>query len=366
MTWWPSIRASAPRRASSCDRPEPGLEQVLGDHRASRRPPRCRSGRTAAGRSGTRGRAASRRRPSAAGPSDRRPGTRRSVTVTVDPAPVEQRRARSAGARPRPPTHLHVPAGRRRREGPACRRRCGRGRRRAPSAWSASTPSIYDGATCRPRSMWAPIETSISAMSTISGSRAAFSMRVVPAWRAPRPSGRSRSRRRSGSPAGCWRRGARWGPPRRGSRGSRGPSRRGPRARPRAGRARASRWRHRRARRRPPHRRARRAGRGRRSRPAARAPARSRPGARCSLGDVDLDDAGRRVVSRPSQPSRRSSSAMIVTSTMFGTLVSVVRPTASTCHGHQLERAVLGADDADRRPEAGAADDPEPFPHPPT
>ena len=48
-----------------------------------------------------------------------------------------------------------------------------------------------------------------------------------------------------------------------------------------------------------------------------------------ALGDVDLDDTGRRPQST-SQPSRRSSSAMIVTSAIAGTLVRVVgrRPAA--------------------------------------
>ena len=69
---------------------------------------------------------------------------------------------------------------------------------------SDGTPSISTTEEPAPL-MRAPIETSISAMSTISGSRAAFSRRVAPRP-AQRRSGRSRSPRHWGTPAGSRRR----------------------------------------------------------------------------------------------------------------------------------------------------------------
>ena len=107
----------------------------------TRRRRRCRSARTAAGRSGTRGRAASRRRPSAAGPPARSTRKPSAVVVTVDRGPRQQVERDLEVLGPAA-DDLDVTSGRRPRRRPRCRRRSGRGRRACSVGRRASTPSI--------------------------------------------------------------------------------------------------------------------------------------------------------------------------------------------------------------------------------
>ena len=84
-----------------------------------------------------------------------------------------------------------------------------------------------------------------------------------------------------------------------------------------------------------------------------------------ALGDVDLDDTVLRPpVDVAAQPPEQLGHDRHVDDVRD--VGESGAPHGEQRAGHQLQRAVLGSDDADLSPEAGAAGDPEPFPHPPT
>ena len=182
--------------------------------------------------------------------------------------------------------HGHVAAGHRRGERPGARRRSGRARSRGWSARAGRRPRC-SASRCRRRRSCAPICCSIWQRSTISGSRAALSMTVVPVRehgghqhvlggadaREVEPDGRA------GQPV---RR-----PGRRCSRARCRARRRAWPARPCGSRAAGSRWRRRPGWRPRPGRSARSADRARRSRRGSGVPGRSRPGGPSSAGHVD-------------------------------------------------------------------------------
>ena len=131
-------------------------------------------------------------------------------------------------------------------------------------------------------------------------------------------------------------------------------------ARRRACRGRASRWRRRRAARRRPRRTGRSAGRARRSRPACGGRGRSRPGGRARAG-TSMTTVPASASWTTSQPSRRSSSPMISTSRMSGTLAQRGRALGQQRGRHELQDAVLRAGDVHLTDEPRSTDDPEPF-----
>ena len=265
------------------DRPETRLEQVLGDHGAAvgdgvvGQRERLQVGREA--RVGQR-RDVERPRPA---PRPDAPGTRRAVASTSHPAPASTS-SDDVQVLGHAADDLDVAARRRGGEGPGAGGDAVGDDARARSGASASTPSISMRRRAGAARCARPSTTSISAMSTISGSRAALSMRVVPAGEHRGHEDVLGGARRSGSRGGrrapcspCGRLGDEVAVGRRGPRrrAPRGPAAcrsrpREPMASPPGTATSAS-----------PHAGDERA-RGRRWRRAARGPGRSRPGGRCA------------------------------------------------------------------------------------